>query len=322
MAWWQPFSMSTTSLYTDRTEEPRPRVREEISANVWRGLVGLIGRRIDNGSLAEEFPSHDCPDSSGAITGTDRAAFEAALGGLVPALRTMPRPPQVELDPTPLLDPRAVPPTPVALDVIDFVSRYIAEPTSRSPHGWGRCYEHLWFNENSREQGQDKFREDVEQIFSRNGIAFTIGHDMKVVRLGPPEARALLNDFATDTGDSKLDELLGDAQTRFLSRDPQNGVVALEKLWKAFERLKNMEALDKKASIRHLLARAAKGNSAFEAHLNAECAELTKIGNTFHIRHSEHDQQPLPAPTQTSIDYLFTRVLSLIAYLLRQTGRM
>jgi hypothetical protein len=104
--------------------------------------------------------------------------------------------------------------------------------------------------------------------------------------------------------------------------DPQDQVDALEKLWDAFERLKSLEnPADKKASIRQLLAKAAGGDAQFQARLDTECTELTKIGNDFHIRHFETDKRPLPTPTKTSVDYLFTRLLSLIAYLLRRTGR-
>ncbi len=56
--------------------------------------------------------------------------------------------------------------------------------------------------------------------------------------------------------------------------------------------------------------------------VEAEFSELTKIGNAFQIRHFEHEQSPLPTPTETVVDYLFTRLAALIAYLLRQTGRM
>jgi hypothetical protein len=127
---------------------------------------------------------------------------------------------------------------------------------------------------------------------------------------------------SSPTGDAKLDELLRDAATRFLSRNPQDRADALEKLWDAFERLKTLEnPSDKKASITALLAKAAGGGVLFHGHLEAECVDLTKIGNDFQIRHFEVNKQPLPAPIETSVDYLFTRLLSLIAYLLRKTGR-
>jgi hypothetical protein len=60
----------------------------------------------------------------------------------------------------------------------------------------------------------------------------------------------------------------------------------------------------------------------FREHLLAESRELIKIGNEFHIRHFEHDQAELPALVENTVDYLFTKLLALVAYLLRQTGRL
>jgi hypothetical protein len=78
---------------------------------------------------------------------------------------------------------------------------------------------------------------------------------------------------------------------------------------------------DKGPSIQQLIDRAVP-DSPFGERLQAESKELTTIGNQFYIRHFEHDRAPLPAPTDTAVDYLFTRLAALIAYLLRQTGRM
>jgi hypothetical protein len=61
-------------------------------------------------------------------------------------------------------------------------------------------------------------------------------------------------------------------------------------------------------------------NSGLRDHLDAEATALTRIGNSFHIRHSEHGQEELPG--DPAVDYLFIRLAALIALLLRQTGRM
>jgi hypothetical protein len=191
--WWEASRVSSTSFYSDRTQAPTPRVREEITAEVWRGLVGLIVRRIDDGSFAREFPVYGCDPFPGAITGTDRDALETELGTLIPDLRKTRD--LLDSNPIPLLNARQVPQTPVALDVIDFAARYIAEPVKRYQHSEVQ-HEHLEFDQlASRVRGQRKFRNDVDLILARNGIAFTVGDDMKVGRLGPPEARALLSDF-------------------------------------------------------------------------------------------------------------------------------
>jgi hypothetical protein len=47
--------------------------------------------------------------------------------------------------------------------------------------------------------------------------------------------------------------------------------------------------------------------------------ELTGIGNSFRIRHSEVTQEPLTSADQ--VDYLFTRMFAFVRMALRGTGR-
>lgn len=310
--------MASGDFYSDRTIGPVPRLGEEVTAEVWQGLATLILRRVHDGSMAREFPYSGCPDSADAITGTDTQQFEIALHSLVPNLRS-------ESPPVPgvksVFNIHHPPSTPVALDVVEFAGHYVAEPSGRLNIRL-HLHEHLSFEPCSRRMGQDKFREEADKIFARNGLAFTIGDDMRVRRLGPPEARPVLSDFAPRTGDADLDAKLRAAHTRFLSRDPSNRLDALKDLWDAFERLKTLEpGNDKKASVQQLLAGAVP-DAAFRTRLDAEMTALTAIGNAFHIRHFERDRSPLPAPSGNAVDYLFTRLLALIAYLLRQTKRM
>ncbi|UUV32339.1 hypothetical protein NQK81_02475 [Amycolatopsis roodepoortensis] len=54
--------------------------------------------------------------------------------------------------------------------------------------------------------------------------------------------------------------------------------------------------------------------------VEAEFLALTQVGNQFAIRHHECDAQQLP--NDDTRDYLFVRLVSLIAFVLRRTGRM
>ncbi|GLX10679.1 hypothetical protein Misp03_76050 [Microbispora sp. NBRC 16548] len=311
----------TEHFYSDRTFGPRPRTLEEITANVWRGLVSLVHRRVKDGSLALEFPDRTCPDGSSVAIGTDEDAFYATLLALIPQLESYC---YNSGYPRMRLDSDNLPSTRIALDVIDFIAQRIATPSSRSFHGFFG-HEHIWFDgQESIEAGRETFRRDIELLFSRNGIAFTIGQSMQVQRLSPLEVRPLVNGFKPSTGDSILDEKLLDAITRYQSRVVPDRVDAVEKLWDAFERLKTLELGDrtqKSASIQQLIE-AATSSTALREQLTEECKTLTKIGNNFAIRHHEHGSEQLPAPVSASVDYLFTRLLALISFLLRQTGRL
>ena len=154
-------------------------------------------------------------------------------------------------------------------------------------------------------------------------MAFTLGDDLQVRRLAPPESRDLISDFRPDTEDPDLNVKLNDAMGRFLSRHPERRRDAVEKLWDGFERLKTLEfgvEKDKKSSVNELIARSSSGSPSYRDVLDAEFKTLTEIGNKFSIRHHEHNQTPLP--NDAAVDYLFVRLASVIAYVLRVTGRM
>ncbi|WSS05511.1 Tn3 family transposase [Microbispora sp. NBC_01189] len=211
--------------------------------------------------------------------------------------------------------------------MIDFVALHIDQPSFTGRHTWNFVHPHYTFNTSERDPfidgpltpGQARFQDAIEQIFRRTGIAFTLGSDMRVHRLGPPEARTLISHFRPNTNDPELDVLLGDAVSRFLSRVPADRQDALEKLWDGFERLKTLELGGQKSnSIARLLDNAAP--EPFRTEINSEFKALTDIGNQFRIRHHEHDRHAFP--NDAAKDYVFIRCVSLIAHVLRQTGRM
>jgi hypothetical protein len=309
--------VSNSTFYSDRAGAAIPRVSEDVSANAWRGIAALIQARIRDGSLARAFPHHGCPDGQGYITGTDEKMFLNSLRAYIPSLDDA------------AIDPGHPQTTMIALDIVDFVALRIDLPSARTVHPYFG-HEHLSFSEQHTNaipgrklnQGQTRFRDDIDLLFARNGIAFTLGGDMRVGRLGPPEARRLISDFKPNSGDAQLDSKLNFAMSRFLSRVPADRQDALEKLWDAFELVRNLEVggqiTQVKQSVTHLLNRAAPGS--LRAELEAEFKALNDIGNSFSIRHHGGQQQALPS--EAAVDYLFIRLASVIAFVLRQTGRM
>jgi hypothetical protein len=123
------------------------------------------------------------------------------------------------------------------------------------------------------------------------------------------------------TGDAETDRLLEDARRRILSPRPADRYDAVEKLWDAFERIKTLEpGSNKKESASRLLDRCVPvGALTFRQFLETEARELTVIGNTLRIRHSETDKEPLQSLEQ--VDYLFHRLFALLLLLLRATAR-
>jgi hypothetical protein len=301
--------MSDSAFFSDRTSQPTSRVGEEITAHAWRGLVALIRGHISDGSLARDFPIRDCEDGESHVTGTDETMFLDSLKAHVPQAGEIP------------LATSRLPSTLVVLDILDFVALHIDQPSGRVFHRYFG-HEHLLFRRDQQwtTPSEAQLRRDVDLIFARNGIAFSFGDDMRIHRLGPPEARQLMSDFRPKTGDPELDAKLMDAMSRFQSRTATDRQDGLEKLWDAFERLKTLESgANKKASVTKLVDSSV-ATVPFRTELDSEFTTLTKIGNNFKIRHHEHDKHDLP--DNNARDYLFIRLLGLINFVLRQTGRM
>jgi len=116
----------------------------------------------------------------------------------------------------------------------------------------------------------------------------------------------LLFERQLTTKDEDLNQLINEAKDRYLK--PNDQVVALEKLWDAFERVKTYYDADKKRSACILVGKMATELDATE--FQQEFEALTRIGNSYRIRHHETNKKPLTNPSQ--IKYLFFRMLALI----------
>lgn len=87
---------------------------------------------------------------------------------------------------------------------------------------------------------------------------------------------------------------------------------SVEKIWDALERLKTYYiTLNKSQSIEKIVNDMANGNSNFINLFDNEFRELTKIGNSYRIRHHETDKFEIT--DERYYDYFFNRCLSLIA---------
>jgi hypothetical protein len=87
--------------------------------------------------------------------------------------------------------------------------------------------------------------------------------------------------------------MLEECRTKFSDRSPLVRREALERLWDGWERLKSMaDPNDKKRSVKIILD-AVVAEPALRARLEAEAHELTSVGNSHLIRHSELSQVPV-----------------------------
>jgi hypothetical protein len=161
-----------------------------------------------------------------------------------------------------------------------------------------------------REAGQESYRSQINRIFARNGLAYELRSNGAVERLAPPVLHETLRSATFRTGDTRLDDLLESARSKFLSHDPNTRRESLEKLWDAWERLKTVSVpSNKKLSITTLLDSVA-AEPAFRDALETEARELTRIGNEFQIRHTEVGKPAIQEADH--IDYLFHRLFAVI----------
>ncbi len=158
--------------------------------------------------------------------------------------------------------------------------------------------------------GSGQFADDFE-AFSRK-IARPFLRDLSRLanlRADPPVLSEAVAQPFPPTGDLTLDGLLSSARDGFRDMDPSSRRDSLEKLWDAWERLKTIDASDKKLSVKALLD-GVTTEPHFRQILETEARALTDIGNGFHIRHFETSKTELGHPAL--VEYLFHRLWAII----------
>ena len=293
--------------FSDQERGPKARVENQMSPAVWTGIVAHIQSLIAIGAFGEHFPEV-CPDGAGYI-GTDIRAFSQALQAEIPNIEW---PLRVKNENSDFLlegEPY-VPDTIVALDLVQFCYIHVAKPIQESYHNFFN-HHHLSFDS---EIGQQEFKEKINRIFFRNGLRYELFDDGSIKRLSSPIIGEQFESMRFDTKDRKLNEMLEDARKKYLNPNPNVHQDAVERLWDAWERLKTIEnQSNKKESITKILDKAA-SEKKFRKLLEEEAKELTDIGNSFHIRHSETNQTEIER--MEHFDYLFHRLLSMILLLI------
>ncbi len=204
------------------------------------------------------------------------------------------------------------PDTPLLLDFMEFVYAAVAKPILGKHHD-SFSHHHLTIDQ---EAGREEFRATVNRIFARNGVAFEMLSVGRVVRVLPPVLGEDLKRTLFRNGDRTLDNMLEECRTKFSDRNPLVRREALERLWDAWERLKSLaDPSDKKKSVKIILDTVT-SEPLLRVRLEAEAVELTSIGNSHLIRHSEVNQ--VPVIDVDHVDYLFHRLFAMIQLVLRK----
>lgn len=293
----------THEYISDRELGSVERSSEEISKDVWNGIVSIYENAMATNLLSGSFPE-ECPDGQG-ISGCDRNQLENAIKAEIPKLPT----PIRSCNKQRLYQEDDVPPEKYAiLDLIEFLYRHLKDPYTVGRYHEFYNHSHYAFTDDV--QSKSEYKSKVNSIFARNGIVFYLDDDGKIKRTVPESLRKIITDIRFSTNDARLNELLEVSYSKFILPKVESRIESLEKIWDAFERLKTYFEENKKASANTLIAAISGGNSLFQQHIDNEFQSLTKIGNEFQIRHFERNKVQLQS--NLHIDYLFYRMSSLI----------
>lgn len=288
---------------SDRELGSVERSSEEISSDVWNGIVSVYENAIANNLLSGSFPE-ECPDGQG-ISGCDRNQLENAIKAEIPRL---PIPIRCRNNQSGYQEDDAPHEKYAILDFLEFLHKSIKTPRAIGRYHEFYSHHHYAFTDDG--QSNSEYRDKINTIFSRNGVVFYLDSDGEIKRTVPESLRKIITDIRFSTNDTRLNELLEISYSKFILPKIESRIESLEKIWDAFERLKTYYEENKKVSANTLIATVSNGNDLFQNHINIEFQSLTKIGNEFQIRHFERNKVQLQS--NLHIDYLFYRMSSLM----------
>lgn len=127
------------------------------------------------------------------------------------------------------------------------------------------------------------------------------------------QSKDLLNGSISNTAEEGIKNLIIESKIYINKDSYSEKKIALDKVWDAFERLKTIEDSNKKIFTEAIISKVSNTDEIQDL-IKSEFKELTTIGNSYSIRHSEIKQSMLP--DSHVIEYLYFRMLSLISLVL------
>ena len=302
--------------FTDRELGKKEPTVNEIDITVWNGIVAIFDSFITDNSFSKDFPEQ-CPDGQGICSCNTTLLYDK-LKALIPNAKipitrmekfvkgysdweTGGKEVENKID---IFS---------TLDLLEFCFRHLYDPIpTGNLHEYFNHY-HLTFKDTGK--SKQKYREEINSLFERNGIAYQLNTEGKIIRVIQDVFAQIIN-RKFQTKDVTLNQLLTEATQFILFPKSTDRIRAIEKLWDAFERIKTFYSTNKKVSATQLINLVANGNALFETYLVTETTNLTEIGNKFQIRHFETDKQEITDVAH--IDYFFFRMFSLIDLFIKE----
>lgn len=302
------------NLYSARHLGSKPRINEEITPVIWKGIVNLLEKMEQRNYFAEEYPD-GCPDNPSIVCGVDSQKLNDELQlftGLSWKLKTTHQDDNDWMSSPIDWNPNKY----QAFDVIEFL--YLKTSTPVQTGQYHRYHEHYHLTFQQDNVAKNDFSKALNDLFSATGMIYEFDQTTGQVKtiLGEETKQLIHSALNQRMLDSEYYEMLHDACGKISSSRLEVSYQALEKLWDAFERLKcyfdPQNQKEKKQSIQQIVGLFAE-NILFQQEVNDEMNKLTDLGNSFRIRHSETYQSTLNNHRQ--INYLFKRCLAMIVLL-------
>lgn len=197
------------------------------------------------------------------------------------------------------------------LDLVEFFGKNIKDVNEQWNDSRYKNYQHIILYDSS--EVFNNFKDSINSLFLEAGLLYKLTDQKNIERIVDNDVVTpeIGNKFES-LNDKVLNDLLKQAIDLYRTPNKSARQEAIEKLWDAFERLKTYYvSMDKKNSVNKIIKDMSHGDKNFDTMFENEFDELTKIGNSFSIRHHETNQKEI-----TDVhyyDYLFNRCLSLIS---------
>jgi hypothetical protein len=289
----------------------KERVSEEITEDIHKGIVAVY-RTYATKNAFSESAAFDCPDGYPGVCGFNEKLFFDLAKGKIPNF-----------------DLKKYNDKYMILGFVQFCYSHVkkANKSVDIPYIDGLTGNETYtssytFDESKSEK--ENFKNTINTIFRRNGLVFELQEDGEIIRKIPKGIEPLVSKLY-ETDDAELNKLINEAFDNFLKVKIEDRIVAVEKIWDAFERMKTYyQEKNKKNSIEALIKEVSSGNDVMIEILDAEAVKLTDIGNGkredksntgLSIRH--HETNKVNIDSNEHIDILFYRMVSYMQLFLK-----
>jgi len=296
-----------TLLYKQRMLGSKPRVNEEITLQLWKGIISFLEKIEKKNFFSEEYPSF-CKDYGNLVIGTDYHKLSQDIEiytGLTWPLQS------TKFTSEFFQEENYVPEKHDIFNLLELLYKKISKASTDDYHEYFK-HHHLSFVKNN--DVDIEYSKELNNLFAITGMIYTFNHSNGHIEtiLSDETQMLISNAMSVKIMDAQYDNMLKEACNSITRSNIKDAYNALKSLFYAYERLKcyfNPDNQSKKLESINCILKLF-DPTPFQDLVREEMKSISQIGNTFLIRHSEPYQCELSNYRQ--IHYIFSRCLALI----------